>query len=572
MKKLLILLLATANFYYCAPKKTAGPDSPQIRINQLGYFTNGPKKFIVADAAATSFDIIDMDGKTVFSGKLEPKGNWDKSGEAVSLGDFSTFVQEGQYRIALDNGISSYQFEIGMDVFDSVKVATMKCFYLHRISEPIEEKHAGVYKRPLGHEDLQLAFHPSTGKTSGTLDTPGGWYDAGDYGKYTINTGITVAMMLATYEKYPAAYPDGSLNIPESGNGVPDILDEAKVAIDWMLTMQDDDGGVFVKVTPLSFDGFVMPENSKKDRVVIGKSTAAALHLAAVGAMVGRIYKPIDAEYAQKLLAAAVRAWQWAQANPEVYYAKNPDDVSTGAYSDVRLEEEFFWAAAELFITTGGGEYLQKIQPKLGGIKFRLEENWCNYLDNLGYYSLLGASSPLDEAGKKQVADGLIKLADSLSLAHQAIPYQIPVDHFIWGSSSDVLDGAMIFANAYDVTKDHKYLDRAVESFDYILGKNATGYSMITGFGSKQVMNIHHRPSAADSIAAPYPGFVVGGPNFRLQDKGSLDAAGLHYASELPAKSYIDVVESYASNEICINWNAPCIYMLGFFDHYKSRP
>jgi len=570
MKKLFILLLATTILFCCTPKNANKSDVLPIRINQLGYFTHGPKIFVVADAAATSFNIVDMDGKTVFSGALEPKGTWDKSGEAISIGDFSLFIQEGKYRVLLDNGMESYTFEIGMDVFDSVRTATMKCFYLHRISEPIEEKYVGVYKRPLGHEDLQLAFHPSTGKTSGMLDTPGGWYDAGDYGKYTINTGITVAMMLATYEKYPEAYADGTLNIPESGNGVPDILDEAKVGIDWMLTMQDEDGGVFVKVTPLTFDDFVMPENSKKDRVVIGKSTAAALHLAAIGAMATRIFKPVDAAYAQKLQEAAVRAWQWAQANPEVYYSKNPEDVMTGAYSDVILDEEFFWAAAELYITTGDGEYLEKIQPKLGAIKFRVEESWRNYLDNLGYYSLLGASSPLDEAGKKQVTDGLIKLADSLVTTLHIIPYQIPVDHFVWGSSSDILDGAMIFANAYDVTKEKKYLDCAVESFDYIMGKNATGYSMITGFGSKQPMNIHHRPSAADGIEAPYPGFVVGGPNMRMEDKTSLAQAGLHYQSELPARPYLDVVQSYASNEICINWNAPCVYMLGFFDHYKS--
>jgi endoglucanase len=570
MKNTLFIAFFFVSLLACTHQKAGQSDESNeiIRINQVGYFTDGPKVFVVVDSEAESFSLKNENGETVFEGALTPKGVWDKSAESVSLGDFSTFITPGTYTIVLDNGNESYPFEVADDVLEDVKRAALKSYYLHRISMPIEEQYAGIYKRPLGHKDDNQPFHASTGKTSGTLDTPGGWYDAGDYGKYIINAGVSVGIMLAMHEQYPDAYSDGTLNIPESGNGISDLLDELKYEIDWMLTMQDDDGGVFVKVTTLNFGGMVMPHEDTADRYVIGKSTAASLHIAAVGAMAARIYREANPEFADKCLEAAQKAWMWAVKNPEVYYDRNPEGVSTGAYSDVILDEEFFWAAAELYITTGENEYFEKIQQKLGDITFRLEENWRNYLDNIGYYSLLGPASPLDESQKTVVANGLIKLADELAAKHRSIPYQIPVDHFVWGSNSDVLDAAMIFANAYEVTNDQQYMDLAVESFDYIMGKNAVGYSFITGFGSKRPMFIHHRPSEADGIADPLPGFVVGGPNFRLQDKRNLEASGLAYASEMPAKAYIDVMPSFASNEVCINWNAPAVYMLGFFDTY----
>lgn len=573
MKKILYIGICLSLLLNCQPGSQNQDVDPteSIRLNQIGYFVRGPKKFVVTDLEASTFEIIDETANSAYQGTLEPKGNWDKSGENISLGIFTDLRSEGKYTITLDNGVTSYPFIIGHNIYDELKVATLKSFYLHRISMPIEKQYAGIYHRSLGHEDLNLPFHPSTGKTSGTLDTPGGWYDAGDYGKYIVNAGITVGMMLSMYEKYPGAYPDGSMNFPESGNELPDILDELRYEIDWMLTMQDEDGGVFVKVTTLNFCGMVMPRDAPRDRFVIGKSAGASLNLAAVCAMAARIYEPFDADFAAVCQDAAFDAWQWSVTHPESFYARNPEDVATGAYADVGLDEEFFWAAAELFITTGEQEYFENIQLKLGDIAFRLEGNWRNYGDNIGYYSLLGKPSPLDEGQKKQVADGLVSLADELAEKHRSIPYQIPVDHFVWGSNSDMLDAALIFANAFEVTKDQKYMDLTIETFDYILGKNAVGYSFITGYGTKQPMNIHHRPSVADGIEAPYPGFVVGGPNFRLQDKGSLAQAGLVYPSDLPAKAFIDAVPSFASNEIAINWNAPCVYLLGFFDAYKDE-
>jgi endoglucanase len=238
--------------------------------------------------------------------------------------------------------------------------------------------------------------------------------------------------------------------------------------------------------------------------------------------------------------------------------------VQTGAYNDVVLDEEFFWAAAELWVTTGKQEYMKQIEGKLGKITFRVEESWRNYVDNLGYYSLLVQPGSLSDADRKVVLNGLTSLADSLAAVLESHPYRVPLHHFKWGSNSDIVNMATVFIIAYHYTHDKKYRNYALETVDYVFGKNATGYSFVTGFGSRTPMNIHHRPSAADGIAEPFPGFLVGGPNADRQDLASLKVAGFFYAFDEPARCYIDETPSFASNEICLNWNAPLTFVLGY--------
>jgi len=543
-----------------------------IRINQLGYFPEGPKKFIVANSEATSFDLIDKaTGKTTFSGKLSDRGTWDASGEQVKCGDFSEVSETGEYYISVPGEDTSHPVFINNDIYKEAMPASLKSYYLHRTSYELLEEYAGIYKRPAGHPDDACIFHPSTGKDGGTKASPGGWYDAGDYGKYTVNAGVSVGTMLALYEITTEVFEDGSLNIPESGNGVNDMLDEMKFEMDWILTMQDDDGGVFHKVTTKNFGGFVMPHEANTERYFIGKCTASALNLAGMCAMSARIYQDIDRDFAEACLIAAEKAWNWSVENPDNYYAKNPDDVKTGAYGDIILDEEFFWAAAELYVATSKQEYYDFIKKDLGNITFRLEESWRNYQDNIGYYSLLGNASPLSEDDKSIVLNGLVSLADSLSDALENNPYRVPINRYVWGSSSDILNTAVVFATAYHYTQKPKYLDLTIETTDYIFGKNATDYSFLTGFGARQSMFPHHRPSGADGIDAPLPGFVIGGPNGGMHDKSGILGIGLKYPSEKPARAYIDAEPSFASNEVCINWNAPLVFTLGIIDIYRDK-
>jgi endoglucanase len=538
--------------------------SGKIRANQIGYELNAPKKFVVVDSKSDAFELINESGDVKFKSNLIDNGAWEASGEFVKMGDFSNFNDPGTYWIhVIDEGIS-YPIVIGKNIFLDAAIDGLKSFYLQRASMDIDQKYAGVFRRKGGHPDTVCYFHPSTGRYSGHMSSPGGWYDAGDYGKYIVNASISVGTMLAINELKPEVFQDGILWIPESSNGKNDLLDEIKYELDWMVTMQDEDGGVFHKLTTKDFEGFVMPVEAVNDRFVIGKSTSATLDFTATMAMAARLYKYYDPVLTDLYLDVAENAWIWAIANPEKYYDKNPEDIYTGAYNDVILDEEFFWAAAELYITTGEDKYYSYIKNKLSGLKFRVEESWRNYVDNIGYYSLISPRSLLKEPEKRIIKDRLYFVADSLSRVLENHPYRVPVNSFKWGSNSDFLNAAVLFSVAYHYSGNYNYKNNLYETLDYIFGKNATGYSFVTGYGAKTPMKIHHRQSIADGILDPFPGFVVGGPNEARQDEDELETSGIKYFNMLPAKSYIDELESFASNEICINWNAPYVFVLGY--------
>lgn len=536
--------------------------SDEIRINQLGYSPDYGKAFSVAGSDAEEFMLLDERRKVVYRGKLADKGRWEPSGEQLRTGDFRKFREEGSYSIFVPGNGLSYPFAIQKDLYNEAATASLRSFYFMRASMEMEEKYLGTFARPLGHPDDTCYFHPSSGHSKGFISSPGGWYDAGDYGKYIINASIATGTMLALYELFPGTFGDGSLNIPESGNGINDLLDEMRYEFEWVLTMQDTDGGVFHKLTPQWHDGITMPHETFSKRLIIGKSTAAALDFAAMLAQSSRVYNAVDPEFSKRCLEAARKAYLWALENPDSFFSRNPPDIGTGAYNDTILDEEFFWAAAELYVTTGEDLYFQAIEPVLGDIQFRLEESWRNYVDNLGYYSLY-SSDRLSSAQREKLEAGILRLANELQEHSEVNPYGIPIERFVWGSNSDVLNTAIVQIYAYQITEDTTYLETAREITNYIFGRNATGYCFVSGFGSKPAENFHHRLLMADDNEACFPGFVAGGPNFQVQDSVALKKQGIAYPSLLPAKAYIDHSGSYASNEVCINWNAPLVFMLG---------
>jgi len=553
----------------CTPKNvdiSKLPISENIRLNQLGYLPKSVKKVVVVDSRSDNFQLINSVGNIVFSGELKDKGTWDLSGEAIKIADFSAFEICGDYKLHVEDLGISFPFQINSDIYSEVFDASVKAFYLQRASIAIEAQFAGEYNHPLAHPDDRCFYHPSSGKKSGTMSSPKGWYDAGDYNKYIVNAGVTVSTLLTFHENYPLSMPDNSLNIPESGNGISDLLDEIKFELDWAESMQDADGGVFFKLTSKSFSGFVMPQEDLSERFVVGKSTTSSLNFAAMFAQASRVWKDLDAELAERYLSKARLAWSWAAKNPDVAY-KNPEDISTGEYGHAEFSGDFFWAASQLFATTGEAEYKAYMDANPLDFSFVPGENWRNYLKNLGYYALVMPVSSLQDGEKEKLKTAILSEADNQLQILEGSPYRQPLSTFVWGSNSDILDLAIIFAQAYQINKDRKYLNASIETMDYIFGKNAVGISFVTGFGTKSTLFPHHRLSAADNVAEPVPGWVAGGPNHQMQDGISdNNPNGLKYISGLPAKAYMDLVESYASNEIAINWNAPLVYMTGFLD------
>ena len=519
-----------------------------IRINQLGYYPNANKIAVVVYTRASTFEVINaLDSTVEFNGTLSPQVLWKDSGDSIRQCDFSGLTKTGTFKIRIPGFGESYPFEISNTILRKAAYASLKSFYYQRSSYELTAPYAGLWARPAGHPDTQCILHASTGK-SGKISSPGGWYDAGDYGKYVINAGISVATMLSFYENFNTYFADGSIHIPESGNGQNDLLDEVKFELDWLKTMQDDDGGVFFKLTTLNFSGFIMPDKDKADRYVIGKTSSSALDFAAMMAMAGRIYKDYDANYAADCITRAENAWTWAKAHPAIYF-KNPSDVSTGEYGDGNVSDEFIWAAAELFITTQKDEYKTYLESKSSSLKYQSAPGWPG-VQPLASLSLATQSNGLSETLLTTIKNSIVSTSDSWLNQIASNPCRIPQYNFNWGSNSEIANRGVGMLYAYLLTKDDKYIKGAAECADYLLGKNATGFSFESSYGFKTPMNFHHRPSYSDGVVQPVPGFVSGGPNPGKED-------GQVYPFSQPAKSFVDVMGSYASNEVCINWNSP---------------
>jgi len=557
----LILFLSFFNILMTCNNKKLGKNSERIRINQLGYYLKSPKKFIVVDTKSKEFQIIEIKtDKAVYNGKLIDADSWTATNETAKIGDFTDFNKQGDYKILIKDIGYSYIFKIDNNIFDEVLKSSMKSYYYQRASIDLDKKYADKWARKKGHPDNKCQFHYST-KRTGFYSSPGGWYDAGDYGKYIVNGGITVCTLLSFYELFPNVIDD-DLNIPESNNDISDLLDELKYEIDWMKTMQDNDGGVFFKIGPLKWPGFVMPEDDKDQRYIIGKSTTSTLNFCAVMAQAGRVFKNINPDYANDCVKRAVRAWEWAVKNPN---ESVPSETGgTGAYGDNSYADEFCCAAAELLVTTNDKIYKNYLEKNIN-IKINGPAWWQN-LQNLSYFTLSIHKNNVDPVILKEIKNEIISFGNILIKRINENQYRIPMknNNFEWGSNGVILNYGIILSYSYILTKDIKYLNASVEIIDYIFGKNATGYSFVTGYGDNTPMKPHHRPMAADNIREPIPGFIVGGPNKDKQDK-------LAYKSNFAAKSYLDVQGSYASNEICINWNAPLVFMLGFLEANKDK-
>ena len=557
---LLLLLLVS-----CQPESASTLSAlDSIRINQLGYYPDAVKKFVVVGTEGEREYIVvnKATNEIVIESTLTTSESWELAGETVQVGDFSRLNEVGQYYIQVEGVGISYDFDIKPNLYAEVFLGTLRALYLQRSSTAIPEEFGGVYARTMGHPDTVVNFHPSTGRT-GQTSSPKGWYDAGDYGKYVVNGAFPLGQLLTLYEQYPDRFADGTSNIPESGNDFPDYLDELIHEMDWLLTMQDEDGGLFHKLTTEAFEGMIMPGLAIRPRYIIGKGTAATLDFAAVAAKFSRIIVDVDPGYSHQCLAAAEKAWRWAMDNPVVNF-KNPEDIATGEYGDTDFSQEFFWAAAELHLSTGRAVYADYLETHWPLFDFKPGGSWANFMHFVGAFAL--ADYAKDDKSRTRAIQELTLAADQILTNIEERPYRQPLNDFRWGSNSDIANAAMILAQAYRYTREVKYLQGVQESVDYIFGKNATGYSFVTGFGHKTPMHIHHRPSAADGIEAPIPGLLSGGPNSGQQDKEFVT----YPENVAPMQSWADEEPSYASNEVCLNWNAPLTYILGFLEFEQA--
>ncbi|MDR7333776.1 glycoside hydrolase family 9 protein [Roseateles asaccharophilus] len=571
------LLLRLASSLLALAVLPAAVQAQSAATNQVGYLPGAAKWAVLPAAASGEFRVVRAGSDTVvLRGALGPARTWAPAGADVRLADFSALAQAGDYELRVD-GLPAARVRVAGDAYAALTAASLKAFYFNRAGVALDVRHAGPWARAAGHADTDVLIHASAASDKrpegSRISAPKGWYDAGDYNKYIVNSGITVYTLLAAYEQFPALFKAQNLNIPESAENdkdLPDVLDEVLWNLEWMLAMQDPaDGGVYHKLTNKSFDGTVMPHEARGDRYVVAKGTAATLDFAAVMAHASRVFKPFEAQrpgLSARMRQAAIAAWGWARANPNLPY-KNPPDVRTGEYGDAKLDDEFAWAAAELYLTTGDASYREAL--KLETLPVRIP-GWGDVM-GLAWTSLAQNRAQLGKADAELVAKRVRSFGDELAASWQASAYRLTMESatdYVWGSNAHALNQALMLIQAYRLSNERAQLDAAQSVLDYVLGRNPLGQSYVTGFGSKPPLHPHHRPSEADGVAAPVPGFLAGGPNPGRQDQKNCPT----YPSALPALAYIDHYCSYASNEVAINWNAPLVYVSAALQALTPKP
>ena len=555
-------------------------DGNVIRVNQVGYYPNEEKTATIeAEGFAQQYKLVDANGKTVWEGAAMREAVSEISGKTRQVVDFSAVTAPGTYTLIA--GQYAQPVVIAPRALEELAKGAMKAFYFQRTATELTEQYAGKWARPAAHPDTEVLIHASAvsaGRPEGTvISSPGGWYDAGDFNKYIVNSGFSHGIMLCAYQMQPQNYAAYELNIPESGNTTPDVLDEMLVNLNWMLTMQDPaDGGVYHKLTTPSFEAFIMPAEAHQPRYVVHKTTTAALDFAATMAQAYRVYAqyPEYADFVAQTIPAAEKAYAWALKNNNVPYLQNKmneqykPEVSTGAYDDMHFTDEFFWAATELYLTTGNAAYLADAK-KNAPANYTLPV-WGN-VASLGVYDWINASLNTDNEVAKEMAaqfvPGLLAFCDAKI---QEVPnscfqstYGNHAKDFGWGSLAEgccCMGVSYLYANA--LTGNRDYVVAALQNANYMLGQNATGFSYVTGFGTRPFMNPHHRISAADGIDDPVPGLLSGGPNPGKQDEATCP----YYTNDFADECYLDNVNSYATNEIAINWNASLVAMVGWLD------
>ena len=532
---------------------STGVVSSPINLNQIGYLPNAAKVAVLnGDAIAAEASVIDCaTGNEVFKGSVSTAVKNAATGREEARFDFSSVTAPGTYKI-VSGSVESFEFKIGDKVYADAFKASLRMFYLQRCGTELTADLAGDFAHPACHTEKATIFG-----TKDKIDVSGGWHDAGDYGRYVVSGAKAAADLMLAYSLYPDAFDD-DLGIPESGNEIPDVLDEVKYELDWLFKMQNSEGGVYHKVTCANFPSFVMPEEETEELIVTPVSTTATADFAAVMAMASTVFAPFDMPYSQRCLDAATRASDYLDKHQGIEGAKNPDGIVTGEYPDQNDADERLWAYAELFKATGDTVYDDEFSALMSGgsATCNTDLGWQGVGAYAGY-AYLSADKNKGKFYDVVHASFMAGIADIEATA-STDSYNCSLKEYPWGSNMTVANNGMLLLLFDKVENSNKGDAVAREQLNYLLGTNGTGYCFLTGYGTLSPQNPHHRPSQAKKTAVP--GMLAGGPNQNLEDPYAQNVL----TGTAPALCYADSDQAFSLNEVTIYWNSPLVFLFAY--------
>lgn len=567
-----------------------------IYVNQLGYLPQSQKIAVLAQAGKKDdpspaspgkVQLYNVGGNCILEKEAVYQG-WDESaGDFVWQVDFSEIKEPGSYQIKW-NHQTSYVFSIAENLYSDLNTVLSKALYFQRCGMELEEQYAGKFARKICHLAPSVLWEEYEKVVAGEMTEDqmqrftirGGWHDAGDYGRYPTAAACALAHILYAYRFFPDAF-QRSLNIPESGNSMPDILNECLYELKWLLQMQNAEGGVYHKQCTLRHANFVMPCEDRNQMYLYPVSSMAVGDFAAIMALASRIYRAFDADFAEQALTAALKSYDWLEKHPEFVPFHNPKATNTGEYGDSSDRDERMWAAMELYRCTKEEYYLQQARKLFDGLPQVTAFGWGNISGFAGWALLeeelikdcnensSGSISAQEQNFRDAYKSAILQEANHLLEVVASSGYGVALGpkEYCWGSNMLVLNRAMLFGTAYLLEPKQAFIVGAVHQMDYLLGVNAVDYSYVTGVGQHAFCNPHNRVTVADGIDETIPGFVSGGPNGKPADE---KAEWMILPGTPPMKCFLDIWECYSLNEITIYWNSPAIFAAAFLDSVKA--
>lgn len=555
------------------PVSIADSAEPAIVVNQAGYLPDWPKRALIIDRPNTSIVTLRDAESDALIMMIKPKqvgyADLDSIESESQVLDFSNIDREGLYY--LEGGdLRSSNFSIGKKVYKEPTRLLLRSYYLQRCGVELLDHETGLSHEACHLNDGVYARDDGINQKALPRDAAGGWHDAGDYGKYIAPATVTVNRLLSLYLMAPERYPDKSLSIPESGNGISDLLDEIKVELDWMLRMQRSDGAIYRKLSGAKWPGVIPPEADSQPRYVYGVSSPETGKFISSMAIAFRAYKEVDVELANSYLATAKKSWLWLQQQPEqtIDWEKS-DDSGSGGYmaseadTEVQLDidrDDRLTAALELYLATGESKYRDYVLENEPNEVYSLYE-WKD-ASSLSLWHLMQFDESVELAAvRADIKAKLLARANRLLQQIQTSAFNVANDRIIWGSNKMTAEEGITLAHAWYLTGDNLYLEGALDQLDYVLGKNPFDMSFVTAVGESSVKNPVHM--FGRSIKKTLPGLLVGGPNQLAQDSIAPKNKGL--------MSYVDHERAYSVNEYAIDYNASLIGLLETLAIYREK-
>lgn len=635
MKKsvLTIILLSAVSF---AQLQYAG--NQHFKVDQFGYHPTEEKVMVISQAqegfnADTEGSFVpgenlevriwsegNMGNEIIYTGSpvIWNEGKTDElSGDKGWWFDFSSVTSPGEY-VVYDpvNDVRSHPFRIADDVFEDVLKAAVKSYYFQREGFAKEAPYAGVWTDEASHMQDIAALDLAT--KSIERDVTGGWMDAGDQNKYVTFAVSVIHDLLIAFEENPLVFTD-DFNIPESGNGVSDLLDELVWELQWVVKMQDSDGGVFIKTGALNHDDPSPPSADTRQRYYGPKCTSSGLAAASTFAHASMVLAaiPLYADFAQDLADRAEMAWDWVEQTRAVNGFQTDCDAGSERIqsgnadrSEQEQEEQAVTAAVFLYALTGDAKYNTYVVENYEKSELMTNNWWGPY--KISFQDAMLRYTTLDGADDEVVASVLALKQDNsaggdyydISVDDALYRAFMPAAAFHWGHSAVRGNGGNIVMQnvRYNVNPDKKdhFIHRARQMLHWFHGVNALGKVYLTNmyeYGAENsAYEIFHswfaqgtRWQNALTGDGPAPGIVPGGPNKDYGYKEGDPARnwyGLHTVNlkppygQPPEKSYKDwgaswVTEgcidnqcqeaSYAITENAIYYQAAYVRLLSYF-------